>query len=55
MDGKKPVRNPLGLLDNFIKRHAAGEFSASHAYRIQAEREGAAVMREVAQQGRASA
>lgn len=46
--GRRTVADPLALLKNFAKQQADGAFVPSHAHRIQAEREGEQVAREVA-------
>jgi uncharacterized protein YdaU (DUF1376 family) len=46
------VNNPMAMLKVFIREHATGTFSTSHAGRIQAEREGQQVAQELAGAGR---
>lgn len=52
---KNGCRDPMALLVTFIRQAHAGQFACSHAPRIQAEREGQLVKREVTQAREAGA
>lgn len=48
----KGARNPVGLLVSFIDRDSKGQFTPSHAARVQVEREAYQAQRELEAQGR---